>query len=395
MNGVTDRLGQPVATLTRLLISPGSNRQAAYALYGIIAALLLIVLVVGLMIVLAAPEDEVADAAIPDKRKDARDTRRAARPKNPRARLLLGLGIVVLLAGAWVAAGFTTSDPGMCKSCHWPASEHAKADKDKDPHGRVDCVACHEAGGVIGRYVTDVPLRVLHIAIESVSTSSGAEYGRITARACTSCHSEVLLGTSTNLERWLKMSHAEPLAASASCVDCHAMRGGIVSVHNTGMTPCLRCHNDAKASTACTTCHVGNTSAAVRVRTISFRREQVAEVSCGGCHNEKQKCDPCHGTRMPHTTVFKAGAHARAGAVDSWYNGGKACGRCHTASRNPCGRCHSTLLGKAHGNSLATGHQGGVSPACDTCHQQYATIATRDFCKDVCHSPAAIEASPR
>jgi len=395
MNGVTDRLGQLVATLTRLLISPGSNRQAAYALYGIIAALLLIVLVVGLMIVLGAPEDEVADTAAPDKRKDARDTRRAARPKNPRARLLLGLGIAVLLAGVWVAAGFTTSDPGMCKSCHWPASEHAKADTGRDPHARVDCVACHEPGGVIGRYVTDVPLRVLHIAIESVSTSSGAEYGKITARACTSCHSESLPGTTTSRERGLKMSHAEPLAASASCIDCHTMRGGIVSVHNAGMTPCLRCHNDAPASTVCTTCHVGNTTAAARVRTTSFRSVQVPEVSCGGCHNEKQKCDPCHGTRMPHTTAFKAGAHARAGAVDFWYHGGKACSRCHTASRRPCTQCHSPLLGKAHGTSLATSHRGGSSSSCNTCHGQYAPISTRDFCRDVCHSPAAIEASPR
>ena len=80
-----------------------------------------------------------------------------------------------------------------------------------------------------------------------------------------------------------------------------------------------------------------------------FRDAQIRDVSCSGCHDEERDCDPCHGLRMPHTTEFKLHAHARAAAVDIWYNGGKACGRCHTDSRNPCGRCHSELMGAAHG----------------------------------------------
>ena len=90
-------------------------------------------------------------------------------------------------------------------------------------------------------------------------------------------------------------------------------------------------------------------------------------------------------------------AHARAGAVDFWYNGGRTCKRCHTAKRNPCTKCHSSIIGHAHGAAPGIGpvHRKATEPACNTCHGQWAFQPNRDFCKDVCHSPAAIAASPR
>jgi len=101
--------------------------------------------------------------------------------------------------------------------------------------------------------------------------------------------------------------------------------------------------------------------------------------------------------RLPHSIEFKTYAHARAGAVDFWYNDGKTCARCHNASRRSCQRCHGALLGKAHGAEpwLARGHQTAAAQACDTCHRQFAYTATRDFCEDVCHTAAAVAASPR
>ncbi len=216
-----------------------------------------------------------------------------------------------------------------------------------------------------------------------------------TRRACTSCHEASLAGTTTNDERGLKVSHAEPLAASAACIDCHTMRRGVVSVHNAGMKPCLRCHDDSTASSECATCHEGQAAAAARPRTTSFQDAQIQEVSCSGCHDEERDCDPCHGLRMPHTAEFKLHAHARAATVDIWYGGGKACRRCHTESRHPCSGCHSELIGAAHGTTMASTHKSANSAHCNACHMQKAYPATRDFCKDVCHSPAAIAASPR
>jgi len=396
MNSTPDRIRQTVSALTRILIAPASNLKVAILLYATIGVLLLIILVIGVMVIMAAPEDEETANTSPESRKDVPVRPRAANPMNRKMRLILSLGIVALLAGVWLVAGFTTSDSANCKGCHWSTSQHAKAEKAMDPHAGVNCVSCHEPGGVIGRFVTGVPIRVLHLATTSAGTGGESDYGRVTSRACTSCHRSSLSGTATNVKRGLKISHAEPLAASASCIDCHAMRNGIVSTHNAGMKPCLRCHDGGKVSSACVTCHQGKVATAARVRTTSFRNAQIRDVSCGGCHNEKQDCDPCHGARMPHTTEFMTGAHARAAAVDFWYNGGKACARCHTATRHPCGSCHTQLLGKAHGPSMSVGHKKATTSHCNSCHLQYATYTTRDFCKDICHSKAAEAAtSPR
>jgi len=395
MNNGFDRLLRVVSTLTRILIAPASNMKVAVLLYAMIAVILLIILVVGMMVIMTAPADKRARQVSREKRGRVRAQPRAATPMSRKTRLLLGLGIGAGLLSAWMLAGSVTSDPKLCKSCHWPASQHAKAEKSKDPHARVGCVSCHESGGVVRRFVTGVPLRLHHLAIVSSGEGTGSEYGQVTARACTSCHASALPRTSTNAERGLKVSHAEPLAASATCTDCHTMSDGIVGVHNAGMGPCLRCHDDRRASSACTTCHTGTVTAAARARTASFRGAQIREVKCSGCHDEKRDCDPCHGVRMPHPVEFKARDHARAGAVDLWFNGGKACRRCHTASRHPCQGCHTRLMGTAHGRSMAASHRRAASSACDTCHLQFAQFATRDFCDDVCHSPAAVAGSPR
>jgi hypothetical protein len=370
---------------------------------------LILILIIGLMFVMSAPDDE-APAKVPPARrkdtqkrssdspqgrKDSQGERRAASPKSLRMRLLIGAGLAAALVGVWLAAGYTTSEPAFCESCHRSGSVHAQAKNGTDPHKKVGCVACHESGGVIGRYATGVPFRLLHLAAASFGAGGRTEYGQVTTRACSSCHASALSGTTSSSELGLKMSHAEPLAASASCLDCHTITSGAVGVHNVGMKPCLRCHNDVKASSACETCHTGTVAAATRASTTSFQNAQIAEVTCGGCHNEKRDCDSCHGIRLPHTAQFMNGGHARAAAVDIWYNGGKTCRKCHTASRLPCTRCHSPLMGRAHGTGMATSHRGAASSACNTCHQQLAPISTRDFCKDVCHTPAEIASSPR
>jgi len=408
VNDLTAGFNQVVATVTRILIAPSLNMRAAVLLYAIIAVILLIVLVVGLLFVFSAPVSKSSGqpsagggqaprlgSRTPKRRKDARRSGHEPNPLSTRARALIGVGVVVVVFGAWMAAGFTTSEPGFCTGCHGPTTAHLKGDKSSDPHARVACVSCHESGGVMGRYVADVPLRLLHLATKYSGEGIRVEYGQVTIRACSSCHAGSLPGVTTNRQRGLKVSHTEPLAASASCLDCHTMRGGIVSVHNAGMAPCLRCHDGDTASSACKTCHAGTTTAAARARTASFQSAQIRDVTCGGCHDEKRDCDSCHGVRMPHTTEFMSGAHARAATVDFWYSGGKTCRKCHTASRRPCTSCHSNLLGTAHGSSLRVTHRRATSSPCNTCHLQNAPIATRDFCKDVCHSKAAIAGSPR
>jgi hypothetical protein len=405
MQGVHPKLSELFSTLTYILLAPTSNLKAAFLLYGSIALLLLIGLVIAILIIMGSTKEDEAvglpgqgEATTIAGAPGSGRAKRSKPPMGPRARLAVAVGIVLVLVAAWTLTGYTTSNPALCKNCHWSASEHAKAPAGSDPHVHVSCVSCHEPGGAVGRYLSGVPARLIHFAASQSSTPPQNDYGRVTVSACSSCHAAALKGVATNETRGLKVSHKEPMAASATCIDCHALRAGAVGAHNAGMTPCLRCHDAKHASAECDTCHDERTASAARARTTSFSDVQIPYVSCGGCHNEKRDCDTCHGIRLPHSPEFMAYAHARAGAVDFWYNGGKTCSRCHTASRRPCQRCHGTLLGRGHGTgttSSVRAHQTATSASCNTCHLQFAYSTSRDFCKDLCHTPAAIQASPR
>lgn len=385
------RLPEQVATL---FVNPTSNLQAAYALYAMIALVVLIVVVVAIMALMSASDEEPEDGSgTPDLPTQPASPATPRPPRSRRARLVsLAIGFSVL-AAVWGLTGQTTSTPSACAGCH-SDSPHAAKGTERDPHSKTPCVACHESGGAVGRYVLGVPSRVLHVAGNIADVPLDPGYGRVTASACSACHGEAIARTTVDQERGLRMSHEEPLAASASCLDCHPLSSGVVTSRDMGMGPCLRCHDSDQASAACDTCHDKKASSAARARRVT-PEVRVETVKCGGCHDEKKECDSCHGARMPHSKAFMVTAHARAGAVDLWYNGGKACSKCHTPTRRPCTKCHSSMLGQGHGASQALTHQQAVSSSCDTCHLTRAVSRTRDFCVDVCHTPEAIAESPR
>lgn len=384
-----------------LLTDPTSNLSAALILYGIIGILVLILLVLAILFLMTGPEDEYEEVVAADG--TTIETRPVAAPRRKQKvvrewtlrsfALSSGVFLGVTLA-VWLLAGYTTSTAVVCEGCHVD-TPHVSAEEDLDPHVNRACVTCHEPGGVTGRYFTGVPARLVHFADGLAERSMQDQYGRVTSSACNSCHASDIEDPTLNEERALRMSHIEPLEASARCTDCHTLRAGIVATYNAGMNPCLRCHDSRTASSECSTCHDANAAASARARTTDFASVQIPEVSCGGCHDEKKECDPCHGTRMPHSKVFMASSHARAGAVNFWYEDGKTCAACHTPARRPCTRCHQPMLGQAHGPGLAEGHRQSTQSGCDSCHQRFAPSNTRDFCLDVCHSEVAIAESPR
>lgn len=314
-------------------------------------------------------------------------------PIPPWSPLVVLAVVAALLVAVWLLSGFTTSSDAVCMACH-VSTVHKAAKSGEDPHGSAACVSCHEPGGVAGRYFTAVPSRMLHFLDGAAELSVQADYGRVASSSCIACHSRDIKGVTVNKVSGVRMSHVEPLAASATCLDCHTPLKGVVSRQTVGMRSCLRCHDAVTASSECSTCHDKQAAAAARANSTAFARPQVTDVRCGGCHDEKKECDSCHGTRMPHTLAFKAGAHARAAAVDIWYNGGKTCSGCHTATRRPCTKCHTELMGKAHGTNQATDHRGASAAACDRCHITFANPRGRDFC-GICHLDAAKKESPR
>ncbi len=389
-----ERLPQDLWTL---LIDPGSNLGAALTLYAIIGTLFVIILVIAILFIMSTPEEEehaaaAAGGTAPGAGAPERAEAPQAPPRTPRA-VLATAGIwIAILALVWVATGYASSTAVVCEGCH-VTTPHAQAAEGTDPHESVTCVACHEPGGLAGRFVLDVPARVLHVTDGMIERTLQEGYGQVSRSSCESCHRGALDGVTFDEARGLRMSHAEPLEAAARCLDCHTLRDGVVGAHNAGMNPCLRCHDSQTASAECSTCHDRNAAAAARPRTASFAAQQVEQPRCGSCHDEERYCDPCHGTRMPHSNEFMAYAHARPAAIDFWTNRGRMCAQCHTRERRSCQQCHTNTLGSGHGPGLRTSHVQAEEPACNRCHQRWAFNPQRDFCVDVCHSEAAIEAS--
>jgi len=395
--------------LMTLLTDPTSDLQAALVLYGMIALLVLIVLVTGIVVLMGTPDEDdeldfareagAADEsayAVPEVGEHATASGEPAHSSPPLSPLVI-IGVIGAVAGAvWVLAGFTTSSNAGCAACH-VVTVHSDATKGSDPHGGVDCVSCHEPGGGFGRYVTDVPSRMLHFFDGASGLSVHAGYGRVASSACSSCHATGIAGVTVNKDNGVRMSHQEPLAVSARCLDCHKPVLGAVTRQTVGMSSCLQCHDNVTAPSECSTCHDKQAAAAARARTTDFAKAQVVDIRCGGCHDEVAECDSCHGVRMPHSLAFKANQHARAGAADFWFNGGQSCAgsECHAPTRRPCTKCHTPLLGRGHPASHAQSHQGATASAC-ACHDFFglANPKSRDFC-ELCHSVDAIKESAR
>ncbi len=390
------------SSLAEIVQDPTSNLTAAVLLVAVASLVLLILLVIAIFAI-ASMEDEdddhdgvesdAAEAPYSDdedvaaQNPDAVAVPPVVVPRAPYAWLLtLGLWILILSV-VWVVGGVATSGSLLCESCH-PAHPHVKAGAE-DPHGETKCVSCHESGGPIASVTYMVPPRVLHFALGALRANPNDGYSGFVASAqCSRCHAEAIAVTTTNEQQGVRMSHVEPVEAGAQCLDCHAIQSGMISSVTVGMTPCLRCHDGKKAPSECASCHIKDVGIAVVPDATPANRtgrDLIEQPDCGGCHSQK-RCDSCHGVRMPHTQDFMQGGHARAGSEDIWFNGGKTCGKCHTAARRPCTKCHAPM--PAHPSpAWATIHQGAERGACESCHNKNAWMSGRDFCA-LCHDNA-------
>ena len=89
---------------------------------------------------------------------------------------------------------------------------------------------------------------------------------------------------------------------------------------------------------------------------------------------------------MPHTVAFMGTGHARPAVEDLWYNGGRMCKRCHTATRRPCVACHKNPFTGHPPSYMIEGHKNAnpYSNGCDACHSEMAWVNGRNFCGN-CH----------
>ena len=395
--------------LAAVVSDPASNPIVAGFLIGLVSLVVVILLVIALMYVVGRSDlDEESPEAdeeehenmypiLPEQSSEngqadgdeVRSDEGAVAPATRRRPRMTLVGVAIVAAvglGVWVATGVLTSQSTLCIACH-AGSVHSKAPR-TDPHTAVTCVACHEPGGALGSVTYMVAPRGVHFVSGILSTKVTDGYSvTVSSGACLRCHASVIGGTVTIPAQGVRMSHKEPLAAGAQCVDCHSLTGGIVSNRTVGMTPCLRCHDGHTASSACSTCHTTDIGVAVRpsADTTLGPHVLIETPNCYSCH-EPKACDDCHGIRMPHTKDFILHGHARAAATDFWHGSGKTCSKCHTATRNPCSKCHQGSM-PSHGAGLgwALGHQYGSPTNCSIgCHGYQTGGGTRQMC-EFCH----------
>jgi len=385
-----------------ILRDPTSNLTVALFLFAVLAIILLILVALVTMFVLSIPEDEEDEGwenedgeqvPVAQSRSESAVAVGSGESIPPKPRLpwqmRLGRSILwgaVILAVGWAAVGLTTAQSSVCMSCH--TDDPHKRSASTDPHQSTDCVACHETGGIAGAITFMVPSRVVHYATTIVRVPAYGVYGKVVpSSACGRCHATTVRSTVTVPPQGVRVSHKEPLAAGAECLDCHEMSMGVVSDNTVGMAPCLRCHDGKKVERDCSYCHTKDPGAAARSvsATGNRSRDRVGEPDCGGCHDQAKECDSCHGIRMPHTQEFKAWAHARDGVADLWFTDGRVCGKCHTPRRNPCSKCHMAFPNHPVREfpvlHAASDPAGG---ACQ-CHSAKAYMVGRNMC-GLCHA---------
>jgi len=359
------RLPDVIKTIPDILRNPAANPLQAAVLLGIGLVLLLTILLSAVLVFMrptaddeamfseagfGGEDEEEAEQLTPEEQAEL--TREEIVTRRMTSLTVTSI-VVLVLCAVWLVAGVTTSQPDVCTSCH--ANTIHDTAKGNDPHKSVKCVACHEGGGAFARVSVNVFTRLEHVALARNDGPRASAFGEpMASDACISCHREQIKGTYFNPQLKVKVSHAEPLAAGAQCVDCHVLKSGVVSAATVGMTSCLRCHDGKAARAECSECHVGDPSQAIRpkIGINDMAAVQVPEPQCTACHKDQTRCNNCHGIQMPHSLLFKSYGHARQGALDIWFNSGKTCGRCHYIGHNYCVKpgCHLVRVADGHPN---------------------------------------------
>lgn len=400
-------LGQIFAQIGQLIYSPTTNVLASSLLLLAVITVLAIILVAIILVVIARrrDEDETQEFDVIElEQGEILEDEAGFSPRSARLRALAFLlGIIAIV---WIATGVSTAAPEVCTPCH-ADKPHAKLPDDA-PHAGMSCARCHEPGGVVYQSTLAVPSRLVHMAEGLRGTGKLSEYGRVDSSSCRSCHEEVVTTTTENERRGIRVSHKEPVAAGARCIDCHRPNEvGVISGAYGGMNPCMRCHDGVQESNDCAVCHtrdIGYSAIADRMPSPLTAKELVSEPksTCYTCH-DPQPCDSCHGMRIPHSTEFIEGGHAYEGVKSIWAESNGSCTQCHSKERNSCSKdtCHGPNfpyhygLDKNFPASHSTGHwirsgPGFATPSdlgCPNCH-------TREICT-TCHEARTPTPVPR
>lgn len=344
---------EALTRIAELIRDPTSNLVAT-AIGLAIVVLIVLIVVLGLLIwaMPAAGPKRKKGQAVP-----------TGPPPPPGIWARAGIWFAVVLAVGSVAAGYhVTSRASFCTNvCHTmtPVAEAWKG----SAHKGVTCIRCHE-----GRYgvsaVQGVTFRARSAYLEFKGES--ADGRTVPSKRCLECHRSILTENSVG-SRAITMSHREVVAAGSDCADCHGVQGHVTQSIIIGMSSCLRCHDGVTAPAECNTCHTKGSDASIRFseQTYGSPVQLPGSPTCGGCHSE-EKCDACHGLRMPHPQDYAdPKRHARPAAFDGK---DRLCYRCHPPT-SCLTRCHLSF--DAHGGAWKAQHATYPRDTtwCAACHE--------------------------
>lgn len=284
--------------------------------------------------------------------------------------------VVVALVSGYVVSG---SDQYCASVCHGTVAKAVGA------HRAGGCGSCHEqpgAAGIVPNVASRARMLFARVAGAPMPSSAVVE-----SRDCLRCHAAVL-GHTVRSARGVLMSHDEPYRQGITCTECHPSTGHSLR-RSYSMSSCVTCHGTQTRLSECSTCHTtdpyssprpasGESSGTLGSGLVGYPVVSVDRPGCEGCHDLPKTCDPCHGTRMPHTLAFIKGLHAREAAFGKKVK----CQKCH--SEIDCSQCHGTFS-TAHGpkwfithrtmgwNSNCVCHaarSGRTTPMCLLCHDR-------------------------
>jgi len=268
----------------------------------------------------------------------------------------------VAVVAVTLGFGFSTRTEAFCTACHASPHEDLMEWPLVAAHEDRTCVNCHEPGNTLQGVTTNIFPRSAHaiyglfVDLNDPNDTNSSTYGVVTQASCASCHQGDIERTrilNPPDRVTVRISHYEPLEAGMSCTQCH-----IFSEHQesqliqTGMQTCVGCHNGARASVDCASCHMADSPADTILRDMStqFWSRQLIfdrpDASCYDCHDTRS-CDACHGTRVPHTAAYMMHIPVPNGdmihAYDYWRIG-DMCYNCHfygnASTAGPCSECH-------------------------------------------------------
>ena len=338
-----------------------------------VAIAFFVLLVVAVVVLIALPEEE------PEEEDEWLEPAKEKAPRPAWVRWTFGalLAVLALCAiGGLIYGDSWTRGSGACKRCHvlgesvstWLGGTHAK----------VRCVACHRSPGAFGPLQTRV--RAASDLVANLSHPTGIDSPAVVNQSvCRSCHAKeldrvVVVGA-------IRVKHSD-FSGATNCSQCHGRVGHQPAGATYGallsgvMTTCADCHDGIIASKACSTCHVGDISAAGTGFGGFAKIDLSPPSNCRGCHT-LVRCYACHGIEMPHPANWgDPREHARAGAFDT-----SVCVRCHDPG---CAPCHSGIHDN-HGPQWKTEHQTRTPDNCSAvCHNRKAV---GDNMCELCHPP--------